>query len=79
MIRYDPLSGRDEVLDALDALQAELASGAVWENATLERYLDSFNALLGSIEQSYANAGHPLPESPWTLVAEALRGARFYE
>jgi hypothetical protein len=50
-----------------------------WENSTLERFLDAFNALPGSIENAYTNTGRPVPESPWTLVAEALKGARFYE
>jgi hypothetical protein len=79
MTNRDSLDGRDEVLDALDALQAELASGADWENSTLERFLDAFSALLGSVENVYINGGRPVPTSPWTLVAEALRGARFYE
>jgi len=79
MTVYDPLEGRDEVLDVLDALQAELAVGVDWENRTLERHLDALNALLGSIENTYTNTGRPVPTSPWMLIAEALRGARFYE
>lgn len=79
MTDYDALHGRDEVLEVLDALQTELASGPDWENRTLDRYLDAFNALLGSIENAYINTGRPVPTSPWTLVAEALKGARFYE
>jgi hypothetical protein len=73
------LDGRDEVLDALDDLQAELAEGAAWDNSSLERFLDAFNALLGSIENVYSNLDQPMPVSPWTLVAEALRGATSYE
>ena len=76
---YDVLDGRDEVLEILEALQSELANGPDWENLTLERYLGAFTALLGSIESSYANTGRPLPDSPWLLVVEALKGARFYE
>lgn len=79
MTDNNALDGRDEVLEALDALQAELAGGADWENTTLDRFLDAFNALLGSIENAYSNTGRPVPDSPWTLVADALRGARFYE
>lgn len=79
MTDYDALQGREEVLDVLDALQAELATDPGWENQTLERFLDAFNALLGSIENAYSNTGRPLPNSPWELVAEALKGARFYE
>ncbi|MBM0125347.1 DUF7660 family protein [Pimelobacter simplex] len=79
MTDYTALRGRDEVLAVLDALQAELASGPDWENVTLDRFLDAFNALLGSIENAYINTGRPVPDSPWTLIAEALRGAPFYE
>lgn len=79
MIDNDALDGREEVLDALDILQAELADGVTWENDTLGQFLDAFSALLGSIENAYENTGRYLPESPWTLVAEALKGARFYE
>lgn len=79
MTNYDALDGRDEVLDVLDALQAELANGVDWENHTLDRFLDAFNALLGSIENAYTNTGQEVPTSVWTLVAEALKGARFYE
>jgi len=75
----DILKGRDEVLDVLDALQAELANDPDWDNRTFERFLDAFSALLGSIENAYANTSRPRPESPWELVAEALKGARFYE
>ena len=79
MTNYDALQGRDEVLDVLDSLLAELVDGQAWENQTLERFLDAFSALLGSIENAYSNTGRPLPDSPWELVAEALRGARYYE
>lgn len=79
MTNCDQLDGRDEVLEALDALQAELANGVDWENNTLERFLDAFNALLGSIENAYTNTGREVPSSAWTLVGEALKGARFYE
>lgn len=51
------LEGRQEVLVAVEALQAEFAAGARKENGTLERFLDSFGALLGSIEAPYANTG----------------------
>lgn len=75
------LAGRAHVLRAVDELGQELAAGtpARWENPTLERFLDAFGALLGVIEQSYTNAGRPVPLDPWVLVADALRGAREYE
>lgn len=79
MSKASGLEGRDEVLDALEALQLELAAGAQWENGTLEQFLESLGALLGSIEYSYTNVGREVPSSPWSLVADALRGARSYE
>ncbi|MFW7414119.1 DUF7660 family protein [Demequina sp. SO4-18] len=79
MTDHNALDGRDEVLEVLDSLQAELANGPDWENVALDRFLDAFNALLGSIENAYTNTDRPIPDSPWTMVAEALRGARFYE
>lgn len=74
------LAGRDQVLEALDLVRADLARGADdWEHAGLDGFLDAFGALLGSIENVYVNNGEPLPDSPWVLVARALEGARYYE
>ncbi|ADG73318.1 conserved hypothetical protein [Cellulomonas flavigena DSM 20109] len=73
------LRGRDQVLDALDELLAELRAYAAWENSTLETFLDAFAALLGSIENAYVNSGRPVPDDAWAVVADAVRGARFYE
>lgn len=71
--------GRDGVVEVIEDLQRELEDGRVWENDTLLRYLDGLGALLGSIENAYVNAGTDVPDDPWTLIAEALRGARHYE
>jgi hypothetical protein len=76
---FPGLSGRERFLAAVEDLQAELASGAVWENDTLERFLDGFGALVGSIENAYLNAGKVVPDDPWEILADALRGARSYE
>jgi hypothetical protein len=73
------LGGGDQVIEVLERLQAELLSGAEWENDDLGRFLEGFGALLGSIENAYINAGSPAPDDPWVLVAAALLGARFYE
>ena len=76
----DTLDGRDEVLAAIEQLRAELASGATgWENDSLERFLDAAAALLGSIENAYANEGQPIPANAWSVMARVIRGARFYE
>ncbi|WP_051275978.1 hypothetical protein [Marmoricola sp. URHB0036] len=79
MSEYEALAGRGELLKALEELQGELQDGAAWENNTLERFLDGFSALLGSIENAYANTGQTLPVDPWLIVAEVFRGARDYE
>ena len=73
------LDGREEVLQAIADLLSELEEGVRWENDTLEAFIESFGALLGSIENAYANTGQPIPNSPWPLVARAIRGAREYE
>lgn len=75
----DVLAGRDRVVNLLNDLVEELESGADWENNSLVRYLEAFGALLGSIENAYANQGRTIPTSPWTVIADALRGARHYE
>ncbi len=72
-------SGRDAVVAILAELSAELEEGADWENDTLGRYLEALGALLGSIENSYINAGLPVPKDPWELIGRALKGARNYE
>ena len=41
-----------------------------------EAFLDSFAALLGSIENVYVNEGKPVPTDPWVILAEVFRGAR---
>ena len=79
MSNSEALSGRDVVVTILDELCAELREGADWENDTLVRYLEALGALLGSIENSYINARLPVPEDPWELMGEALKGARNYE
>lgn len=73
------LDNRERVLEVVDRLVEELESGERWENGTLPRFLESFGALLRSIENAYLNADQPVPDDPWVLVAVALEGARTYE
>lgn len=75
----DPLAGRNATISVVDQLLAELRSDNDWENPTLDRYLEAFGALLGSIENHYMNTGQQMPDDPWAIVAEVLRGARYYE
>jgi hypothetical protein len=75
------LAGRSAVIDVVEGLRRELEIGAhqEWENDTLERFLDAFGELLGVIETSYVTGDREVPADPWVLVADALRGARYYE
>jgi hypothetical protein len=73
------LRGREQVLEVVERLQAELDAGAEWENNTLSRFLDGFGALLGSIENAYVNTDRPVPDDPWAILADVLQGARSYE
>jgi hypothetical protein len=51
-----------------------------WENATLERYLESLAASLTDLDGAYALRGEKLPDQPtWRLVAELLVMATDYE
>ncbi len=79
MIEHPGLQGRDQVVELVEQLQRELEAGQEWENDTLSRFLEGFGALLGSIENAYVNTGREVPDDPWVLVGEALKGARFYE
>lgn len=73
------LLGRRAALDTLDELMTELAHSPDWENLTLPRYLEALSALLGFIENHYANTGQPVPDDPWRIMADALRGSTHYE
>jgi hypothetical protein len=74
------LAGREALLAQLVELQHDLETrGDDWENPTLGRYLEALRALLGSIENAYANKGEAIPEDPWTIMADAMAGARYYE
>ncbi|GLZ35332.1 hypothetical protein Lesp02_75190 [Lentzea sp. NBRC 105346] len=75
----NPLSGRDTVLGTLDDLVRQLRTDPAWENLELDRYLETLSALLASIENHYANTDRPIPDNPWAIMAEALKGARDYE
>ena len=79
MTNFPGLRGRELVLQTLDELQADLAAGAEWENDRLDRFLEAFAALLGSIENAYANAGEQVPNDAWTILARVFLGARYYE
>lgn len=71
---------RKAVTAALWDVVADFAARSdEWENTTVPDYLEALCALLMSIEHAYANNGKPLPDDPWTVLADAIKGARFYE
>jgi hypothetical protein len=74
------LDGRQQIIDALEELRSELAAGAAdWEDDRLDLYLEAVAELLGSIENAYINEHRTAPDNAWTVMAEVLRGARYYE
>lgn len=76
----DSWAGRKHVTSALYELANDFeARSETWENTTVPDFLEGFCFLLMSIENSYVNLGRPIPEDPWAVIADALRGARYYE
>jgi hypothetical protein len=79
MTTRDGTAGRDVVIATNEEMLTEFRGGNDWENPTLDRYLEAFAALLGSIDNHYVNTGQPVPQDPWVIVAEVFRGAKYYE
>jgi hypothetical protein len=50
-----------------------------WENTTVPDYLYALCLLLTRIEHAYANNDKAIPADPWVVIADALKGARYYE
>ena len=76
----DSWRGRAALITALDEMVNDFDRRSdTWENPQLLRFLEALAALLGSIENAYANSGTPIPEDPWVVMADAIEGARFYE
>jgi hypothetical protein len=73
------MKGRDDLLDTIRELVADLEAGSEWENDTLLRYLDGLAALMSSIENAYVNTEQSVPENPWSILIDVFLGARFYE
>jgi hypothetical protein len=45
----------------------------------LDLYLEAVMELLLAIENAYANQNRPIPADPWSVMADVLLGARYYE
>jgi len=53
----------------------------VWENCTLDSFLEAMSAWLEDADGLYKNLNRPFPEKhpTWGFFAEMLLGARVYE
>lgn len=59
--------------------EAEATSNG-WENQTLDRYLEALSAWTNDMDAWFINRGEPVPDQPaWSLIADMLRAACFYE
>lgn len=82
-----PLQGRPVLFEAIDTVLDDLqgeGGTADWANPPdnpqdLAMFLESFAALLYSIEFTYENSGESVPEDPWVILARVMAGARYYE
>ncbi len=80
MRAHESLAGRDQLLHAISEVLTDFENGAEdWEHNGLDGFLEAWAALLGSIENGYTNTDRPVPMDPWQIVADSLRGARYYE
>ncbi|MEV7908335.1 DUF7660 family protein [Streptomyces anulatus] len=71
---------REDLARCVEALQAELINGAVWENDHLERFLEASASGIRSSPAYYANTGRPAPDdASWPFFANALGAATIYE
>jgi len=76
----DSWGNRKVVTAALwDVVNDFEANAGTWENTELPDFLEALCSLLMSIENSYANTGRPIPDDPWVVIADAIKGARYYE
>ncbi|MEU0837244.1 hypothetical protein ACNPQM_43800 [Streptomyces sp. NPDC056231] len=59
--------------------EAETASGG-WQNRSLDRYLEALSAWTNDMDGYFINRGERVPDQPdWSLIADMLRAACFYE
>lgn len=76
----DSWRNRKVVTAALWELVSDFEKNAgAWENVEVPDYLAALCLLLTQIERAHANNGQPIPEDPWVVIADAMKGARFYE
>mgnify|MGYP000031551453 CR=1 FL=1 len=76
----EAVATREDLACYVEALHAELISGAVWENDRLDRFLEALASWIRSSPGYYANTGRPAPDdASWSFFAGALGAATIYE
>ena len=73
---FETVHSSDNLADFIDELRSSLStSPELWENVTLERYLEAMAAWV----RDSGNYLSQEPNSNWRLVAMILAAARVYE
>ncbi|SFL05898.1 hypothetical protein SAMN05216275_15058 [Streptosporangium canum] len=76
----EAVATREDLARYVEALHAELISGAVWENDRLDRFLGALASWIKSSPGYYTNTGRPAPDdASWSFFANALGAATIYE
>lgn len=77
------MHGREILRERILELYEECRTGewAVepWVNQTLPDYLEALAAILDGYENARRYQEDGLPETVWEIVADAMRGTRYYE
>jgi hypothetical protein len=75
------IRSREDFVAFVKALTKDLRENpASWENANLERYLESLGAWVEDMDGYYLNQGKPVPQQPdWKGVGDMLMAAKMYE
>jgi hypothetical protein len=75
------VTNRDDVVGVINAMVNDFRKNPdAWENATLDRFLDSLAMSIEGVEQGYAQRGEVAPAQPsWQLIADLLVQASGYE
>ena len=72
---------RQDLVGLLRRLSADVrANPEEWENASVERYLESMAAWLEDMDGYFSGKGEEPPREPtWRLVGQVLLAAKYYE
>jgi len=79
--QIDTIKTRGDLANFVYALHSSLLqSDHIWENHTLDRYLEALSAWVHDMDGYYLNHGMPVPQQPtWRVVADTLYAASMYE